>query len=123
MLLFENLVSKKEKQKNNSIGQIEVDSGRLSEVLVNLLTSMGMANPAAVTSHSSKAIVITKNGNKYVMVLYMYKPPLKITWSDFLTFDKLNEAIDLYIKQNKKIAFINTVSLKKNIRLVQFALI
>jgi len=120
MNFIENFVSKLEQQ-NKIIGQLECAAESLPQMLVGMLQSMGMTNPVIISSKASKGIKITKKGNKYTLILYMFEPPLKISWTSQIPFEKLHEVIDKISSDKKNIGYMNIFNVN-NHKVFQLAL-
>ncbi len=117
-----NSASRIERQSNKVIGQVECSSDSVGNMLVGMLSSMGMSNPAGVVTKSSKGVKITKKGNNYTLILSMYQPPITLSWTGNIPMDKLLEIIDKLAQDKKKIGYINLLTLKNGVKLFQLAL-
>lgn len=107
--------------KGSQIGKVEVDQGNMVNMLLGIMSSMGLTNPTTVTTKSSKAVSVTKKGNTFVITLNHYDPPLTFTWTGLLPSDKLAEVISKLIEDKKKINYINNVKTEKG-DFVQFGI-
>lgn len=94
----------------NSIGKVEVTSGNMVEMLMGIMSSMGLTNPTAITSKSSKAVTITKKGEGYLITLNHYDPPITFTWTGLMPTERLSEVIGKLVEDKKKINYVNHVS-------------
>jgi hypothetical protein len=95
------------------IGSVEVPQENLASMIMGMMNSMGLVNPGAVTTTSSKAVTVTKKGNTYVITLNMYTPPITFTWTGLLPADKLAGVILKLIEDNRKINYINQINTDK----------
>lgn len=98
-----------EKGKEIAIGRAEVNKESLANFLVAVMNSMGLSNPTAPVNSTSKAIIVTKKGNAYVITLNQYDPPITFTWTGMMPTEKLEEVILKLVEENKKISFLNKV--------------
>ncbi len=93
---------------DSNVGKFECEEHRLADVFTQLMEKMGMTNPAKYANTANKAVTIKKEGNKYVIYINTFTPPLKITWTDPFLMDSLTKVIDrLVIEENKKIGYLN----------------
>lgn len=105
-----NLNEAAKQESSKVIGQIETSSiEEATHTLVNLMSSMGMANPTAPTNSSSKGVSIQKKGNSYVITLSMFNPPITFVWTGLTPTRELTQAIAKIIEEKKKIGMINKV--------------
>lgn len=93
----------------SSVGKIEVTGENMVDMLMGIMTSMGLTNPSNITSSSSKAVTIVKKGLSYVITLNHYDPPITFTWTGLMPTAKLAEVISKLIEDKKKINYINKV--------------
>lgn len=112
MGIFEFLTGQFEGRREKNVGKIECSRGELPDVLIGMLQKMGMNNPSKLTVKSTKGVTVIKKGNKYVLVLNTYNPPLVLSWTGTIPLSQLLEVIDNVAKEGKKIGFINFVNVE-----------
>jgi len=106
MNLLENFVSRIE-QHSKTIGQVECSNEEAPKIMIGMMQSMGMANPLTVQSKSSKGVKISKKGNKYTLTLFMFTPPLSISWTGAIPMSKLMDIIEKLSEDKKTVGFMN----------------
>lgn len=122
MSILNGFVPRIEQQSSKVIGSTECTKDNVSNMLVGMLSSMGMTNPQGVQTKSSKGVKISKKGNNYTLTLSMYEPPIVISWTGNIPMDKLSEIIDRLAQDRKKIGYMNIVTLKNKVKFFQLAL-
>jgi hypothetical protein len=122
MAIFNNSVSRFEQQNTRLIGSTDCQKESAPNMLIGMLSSMGMVNPSGLQSSSSKGVKITKRGNNYTLTLSMYQPPIVLTWTGGIPMSKLPDIIEKLIQDRKKIGYMNFVNLSKGQKSFQFAL-
>lgn len=120
MQIFEVSASKKEQQKDQ-IGKVECTENSLVDICIGLLSSVGMINPGQVVAHSSKGVKLTRKGDKYILTLLMFKPPLHVTWSASHNYDKLPKLLVKASKSNETLCYISIINPADKSKLVQLA--
>ena len=101
---------KKNQFENNEVGSYEVSSSGLVASFVDLCSFVDISNPQAIKSNTSKGILITKKGNKYLIKLLMFNPPVQLEWTELRPLDDLFNVLDS----------LATDTLKKNIGSINF---
>ena len=120
MSIFQNLF--KVKGFDTIIGSAESDGSNLTKILIGMMSSMGMSNPASLPSKSSKGVKITKKGkNSYKITLGMFTPPIDIMWTGTLNESELMDLISKVINDNKTISYVNYHNVTGN-KIFQFAI-
>ena len=92
---------------NNKVGDFEVDSGDIVFAIFQLSKKFGLNNTNKLTSKSHKGISIRKRGNKYVITMHMFNPPIVIKWNTPLDYNEAKKAIEEAINSSSYIAYIN----------------
>jgi hypothetical protein len=119
-----NLNEAVQESSSKTIGQIETSSiTEATATLVNLMSSMGMANPTAPTNTSAKGVSIQKKGDSYVITLSMFTPPITFVWTGLTPTKELTQVIAKIIEEKKKIGMINQVKTSDGTDLVQLGII
>ncbi len=115
--------------KINKIGELILPSIDVVAVTIrNIMNTMGMSNPSFTTSSSTKGIIVKKKGNKYIIVLNQYDPPVSFTWTGSIHDKNLQSVIEkIAIANNnegkdKIIAGINSFRLLNNRLIHQLAI-
>jgi hypothetical protein len=120
MQFNELFATKKEQQ--SVIGQVECTEESVCDMIIGILSSVGMHNPKVYVGSSSKAIVITKKGNKYTLTLSMYTPPVVVSWEAPVSYNQLKSRIETAISKSQKIAAINVITLADSSKFFQFSI-
>lgn len=104
------------------IGNIECTGESLPNMLIGMMSSMGMANPASLPSKSSKGVRVTKKGkNSYKLTLGMFNPPVDIMWTGPLDEKQILDLVSKIIEDNKTLSYVNYHNIDGK-RLFQFAI-
>lgn len=120
MNIFDLFSNKAESEKK--VGQVECQTEKLPEVFMRLMETMNMTNPRGVVSVTSKAISIVKDGDKYIITLNSYTPPVKVVWTKPFSVNQLIAMLQQVALEQKKVGFINTTSLATGDNVCQLAL-
>jgi len=120
--MISELFATRNEQQNNTIGRVDCNAESVSNMLVGLMSSMGMSNPVGLTAKSSKGVSISQKGNKYTLVLNMFKPPLEISWTGLIDYSKLIDMINKLVASKQKAGFINIYTLGNGNKVFQLAL-
>lgn len=99
--------NRSEKGESSTIGQVETTSESLSNMAVGLMQSMGMTNPSTLKAYAGKAITITKKGEKYLITLNAFKPPVTIEWTNTMDINQLAGLLLNLANTNKKVGYVN----------------
>ncbi len=114
------------KQKNEEfkeIGSFECTSSNLVSAFTNLSSMVGLTNPKYLQKNSGKGILITKKGDKYVIKLLMFKPPVELEWSNLKPLNQLFDTLDEISRdESSKIGSVNFTKLQTGHRFFQLAL-
>jgi len=121
MNILVQFISRVEQNSAKVIGQVDCSFNTVNNVLVNMLSSIGMSNPTGVKTSSSKAVKVVKKGKVYTLTLYMFNPPVVIKWTGAISYDKLIDIIEDVQTQKKSIAYMNTININQE-KFFQFAL-
>lgn len=115
---------KNEAPAQKEIGKVECSSfSQAVSTIASLMGTMGMTNPAKLTSATAKGIKIVKRGNTYVITLLMFTPPVSFTWTGLTEDKNLPSVIAKIMEENKKIASMNTVRMDNGTRFLQLGVI
>ncbi|BCX14041.1 MAG: hypothetical protein KatS3mg085_573 [Candidatus Dojkabacteria bacterium] len=110
MNILEFFTSKNKEQ----IGSIECESSNLVSVFMSMASSMGLSTTPQATqkiiTSSSKGISIKKKGNKFILILYSYNPPLEIEWVPGVTLSQMLDYLRHIAEQGKVVTLVNQVS-------------
>lgn len=120
MQILDIVASRKEQQKDQ-IGKVECTESTLVDMCLGLLSSVGMINPGQVVAHSYKGVKLTRKGDKYILTLTMFKPPLKVSWSSTHSYSKLRKLLIKSASTNKTICYMSIISSPNKAKLVQLA--
>ena len=119
MSIIDILGSKSEQ--HNIIGSVEADSSQVLNIFLGLVKSVGMTNPATTVKSSKKGVTITKSGNKYTLRLEMFEPPIEVTWSTPISYNKVLEYFDNIALNNSRIGWVNLINMSDGTKYLQFA--
>ena len=113
MSILDRIAPSAESKGFTTVGKAEATKENISEMFMGIMSSMGLVNPSAITSTSSKAVTITKKGNVFVITLNHYDPPLTFTWTGLLPTERLLEIITKLTEDKKRINYVNKVTTSK----------
>jgi len=116
------LISKTENDGGKVIGKFECSIHNLTSSFLTFAGQMGMSSPVRISKQSSRLIKITKKGDKYIIKLNMYNPPIEIVWTNMQPIENLKAILDSIAETNKKIGYVNTKQLDNGKQLFQLAL-
>ena len=104
------------------IGNVECTGENLPNMLIGMMSSMGMANPASLPSSSTKGVKITKKGkNSYKLTLGMFNPPVEIVWTGPIDEKQIMNLVAKTIEDSKALAYVNYHNIEGK-RMFQFAI-
>ncbi len=103
-----------EKEPSNKVGSFECDKQNLVKTFMNLMGFMGMSNPGKLVSTSTKAVKITKKGSKFTLQLNMFKPPVKISWTELTPIQQIEAELINAVNRGLSISFVNQVKVENN---------
>lgn len=110
------------KREGKAVGSFEATAENLVTGFTDFMSTMGMTNPTRLTKKGAKGVKITKKGEKYIIKLLMFEPPLELEWSPIEPVNTLFETLDSLSQSNKKIAYINTGKLETGLNFFQLAI-
>lgn len=110
------------KREGKSVGSFEATAENLVTGFTDFMSTMGMTNPTRLTKKAAKGVKITKKGEKYIIKLLMFEPPIELEWSPIEPVNTLFETLDSLSQSNKKIAYINTGKLETGLNFYQLAI-
>ena len=123
MLISDIFASKNERHGfAKEVGRFETSGENVAEMLVGMMNTMGMVNPPPASSQSSKGVTFAKKGNVYTVVLSMYNPPIKVSWTGLIRMEDLVKVIDDVAEARKKVGYMNIHQMKNGQKVVQMAL-
>jgi hypothetical protein len=109
-MAFWEIFQNKKEENSDLIGKFECAGDKLVDAIMGICQRMNMINPGTVAVKGSKAISIKRSGDKYIIRLLAYNPPIELIWSDLQDMEGLQAAILEAVAKNKKIGFINVSS-------------
>lgn len=104
------------------IGNVECSGENLPNMLIGMMSSMGMSNPSALPSKSSRGVRISKRGkNSYKITLGMFTPPVDIMWTGPLDETQIMKLVAKTIEDSKTLSYVNYHNVAGK-RVFQFAI-
>lgn len=107
---------------SKEVGSFDCDASTLTDAFVNLSGKVGIKNPTTLSVNSAKGISIQKKGDKYIIKLLMFTPPVELEWTDLKPMNQLFDILNEMTTNNKKVGYLNIKKIDSGISFFQLAL-
>ncbi len=120
MSIFE--IFRKTESGSSEVGSFECGSDSLTKAFIDLTSMVGLSNPNSLVSTSPKGVSISKKGDKYIIKLLMFDPPVELEWSDLTPLNKLFNTLNSISEEEREVGSVSFKKLNTGHKFFQIAL-